>query len=129
MTGLDYAGYLTGGKNPNLGERRRYQLRRAVRRIHSTGGGSGVSGAPHHAVQLLRDLNGPWLLYDNETDPYQQKNLVNDPAMRTLRETLDAQLTAKLKRNGDTFQSADYYLEKFGYADKVNARGTLPTTP
>ena len=27
----------------------------------------------------MRSLEGPWLLYDNEADPYQQNNVLGEP--------------------------------------------------
>jgi len=43
----------------------------------------------------------PWLLYDNEKDPYQLKNLVDDPASAQERKELDAMLSGWLKRVGE----------------------------
>jgi arylsulfatase A-like enzyme len=48
-------------------------------------------------------LTGRWLLFDNVADPYQMKNLVNDPASKRLMETLDAAIVAWLKEAGDNF--------------------------
>ena len=52
-------------------------------------------------------LTGRWLLYDNEADPYQLKNLVNDPAQRPLMEKLDAAIEEWIKRSGDRFPYRD----------------------
>lgn len=46
---------------------------------------------------------GRWLLFDNEADPYQLKNLIHDPAQRPLIDGLDVAIMAWLKGNGDTF--------------------------
>ncbi len=37
-----------------------------------------------HTYARLAD-GGPWILFDNKNDPYQMKNLVNDPAHKKLR--------------------------------------------
>jgi arylsulfatase A-like enzyme len=65
-----------------------------------------------------RSLKGPWLLYDNQNDPYQTNNLVGNIEHKELAERLDAQLLAKLAKNRDAFKSgeehiADWGLEKF----------------
>ena len=36
-----------------------------------------------------RDLRGPWVLYDNEADPFQMKNLIDDPQHAELQQRLD----------------------------------------
>ncbi len=74
----------------------------------------------------VRDLAGPWLLFDDEADPYQQHNLVNTPENAALQATLDAQLQRKLKANGDEFLPAAPYIAKWGW--QVDARGTVPYT-
>jgi arylsulfatase A-like enzyme len=77
----------------------------------------------------VRDLKGPWLLYDNELDPYQQKNLANDPSAADVQKRLDDVLNRKLAAAHDEFRPADFYLEKWGYKDRVDAKGALPTKP
>ena len=77
----------------------------------------------------VRDLTGPWLLYDNETDPYQNDNLTGKPESAALQARLEALLQARLKQAHDEFLPADAYLTKWGYKDQVDATGTLPTKP
>jgi hypothetical protein len=72
----------------------------------------------------VRGLDGPWLLFDNQVDPYQLKNVVDSPEHKVLREKLDAQLSATLKERGDEFLPADAYIRKWGYT--VDASGTIP---
>ncbi len=47
------------------------------------------------------DDGTPWLLYDNQSDPLQMRNLIADPADEGLRKRLDAQLDLLLKQAGD----------------------------
>ena len=49
------------------------------------------------------ELDGRWCLYDNIADPYQMKNLLQDPANKELIEKFDAALIAWSKSTGDTF--------------------------
>lgn len=55
----------------------------------------------------------PWLLFDDVKDPHQMTNLATDPASAELREKLDAQLAALMKKNGDawSFNSNDLVEE------------------
>lgn len=41
-------------------------------------------------------VHGPWQLFDNQADPYQMKNLVNDPALATVQADCQKQLEAWL---------------------------------
>lgn len=45
----------------------------------------------------------PWMLYDLEADPYEMRNLVDDPAAEGLRNEMDGRLRALMERNGDTW--------------------------
>lgn len=47
--------------------------------------------------------NEPWVLFDDKADPHQMKNLAADPGAKDLREKLDAQLAALMKKNGDAW--------------------------
>ncbi len=69
----------------------------------------------------VRDLNGPWLLYDNDSDPYQLRNLVNDPGSESLRMELEGRLQRKLKFAEDTFESAASIVEKYNI--RLNEEG------
>jgi len=63
----------------------------------------------------VRGLEGPWLLFDDRQDPHQLNNLVSRPEYAALRDELDAQLQAQLKRIGDDFRPARHYVELWGY--------------
>jgi len=67
--------------------------------------------------------DGPWLLFDNEADPYQMNNLVDDPAMADIRQFLAKRLHAELDRQGDAFESGLVYCERLGYT--LNENGTV----
>lgn len=72
----------------------------------------------------VRSLAGPWLLYDNENDPYQMENLVNQPAHAGLQADLEAEVREWLRRTGDDFQPREVYWERFGY--EVDERKQMP---
>ena len=65
---------------------------------------------PRHT--FVRSLQGPWLLYDNETDPYQKHNLVKEASARPLLARFERMLDAKLKQAGDEFLPGASYVEK-----------------
>ncbi len=72
----------------------------------------------------VRDSNGPWLLYDNESDPYQMNNRVDDPAYREIRDQLEAELQRQLTRNRDDFPTAEQARARFNY--EVGKSGDTP---
>ena len=47
--------------------------------------------------------NGRWLLFDNKSDPYQQKNLAEDAAHKPLMDGFDMELKVWVKTTGDPF--------------------------
>jgi arylsulfatase A-like enzyme len=126
VEGLDYSKYLGGGPNPGdgatvltcvspFGEWDRRKGGKEYRAVRTT------------RYTFVRDLNGPWLLFDDQEDPYQMHNLVNDPADADLQAKLDATLQRKLRDEHDEFLPGDEYIKKWGW--KVNADGTAPTAP
>ncbi|MFQ5811420.1 MAG: sulfatase [Armatimonadota bacterium] len=72
----------------------------------------------------VRALEGPWLLYDNEKDPYQLQNLVGETAHAALEAKLDADLEKWLERTNDDFQPREVYWRRFGY--EVDDRKQMP---
>lgn len=75
----------------------------------------------------VRSLDGPWLLFDDDRDPFQQDNLVDQPAHAALRADLDGRLQAALQRIGDDFRPAQDYIETWGY--EIGKHGSVPYTP
>ena len=74
---------------------------------------------PYRAVRtathtLIRQKDGPTLLFDDAADPYQMTNLAEKPECAALRQSLDAQLDAQLKRIGDDFPTAAEALRRWG---------------
>jgi arylsulfatase A-like enzyme len=63
----------------------------------------------------VRTLDGPWLLYDNEADPYQLSNLVGQAAYQKVQAQLEDELQDWLCRLDDDFQPREVYWQRFGY--------------
>lgn len=126
VEGFDFTGYLRGGADPSGGA--------AVVQCPSPFGEftRAVGGKEYRAVRTarytyVRDLQGPWLLFDNERDPYQLKNLVNQADYAVEQARLEAELKRKLTAAHDEFRPGAEYIAKWGYT--VNATGTMPYTP
>jgi arylsulfatase A-like enzyme len=88
-----------------------------------------VSGKEFRGIRTarytyVRSINGPWLMYDNQVDPYQMTNLVNVPEHAGLQKTLEQQLQFELMKTGDKFLPRNHYLQKWGY--EVDKRGCIP---
>jgi arylsulfatase A-like enzyme len=62
----------------------------------------------------VRSIHGPWLLYDNEADPYQKQNLAGKDKFRELQARLEKVLDKKLKSAGDEFLPGSRYVERAG---------------
>jgi len=90
-------------------------------------GSSAYRGLRTARYTYVRSVEGPWVLYDNETDPYQLKNLIADPEYAPLRASLDDRLSAQLKAIGDDFQASEHYIEKWGYKT-VGAKQIIPVS-
>lgn len=86
-------------------------------------GGREYRGVRTRRYTYVRDLKGPWLLYDNETDSFQLNNLVNDPQFADVQARLEEELRKLLAKTGDDFQPGATYIAKWGYA--VDEHGTV----
>lgn len=67
---------------------------------------------------------GPWLLYDNEADPYQLSNLVDRAGWAHVRRDLAEELRCWLQAVGDDFAPREAYWERFGF--QVDEVGQIP---
>jgi arylsulfatase A-like enzyme len=125
VEGVNYADHIAGGPDPSDGAA-------LLSCMHPFGewsaerGGREYRGLRTRRHTYARDLSGPWLLYDNEADPFQMRNLAADPAAAELREDLDRRLTDKLRETGDDFRPGMEYIRQWGYT--VDASGTVPIT-
>ena len=89
----------------------------------------GVGGREYRGIRTARysycrALDGPWLLYDNEADPFQLTNLVDRPECAEAQRELDALLGRELEAIGDDFLPGMAYIERWGYP--LDDTGTVP---
>lgn len=87
-------------------------------------GGREYRGVRTERHTYCRTLDGPWLLFDNDADPWQLDNLVNRPEITTLQAELDALLQRELDALGDEFLDGMSYINKWGYP--LDDTGTVP---
>ncbi len=69
----------------------------------------GVRTRTHTYVE---DRHGPWLLYDDDRDPYQMTNLLSSASRPTVPPELRRELRDWLDRTGDRFEDTDYYRDR-----------------
>jgi arylsulfatase A-like enzyme len=72
----------------------------------------------------VRNVEGPWLLYDNQVDPYQMENLLGVAEHAELQRGLEHTLQSKLRERGDPFLPEEHYLREWGY--EVDDIGSIP---
>ena len=119
VEGFDFTSAMRGGVDPSGGAT-------IVRCISPFGEFTrSRGGREYRAVRTanhtyVRDLNGPWLLYDNQADPYQSENLVNKPQHAKLQRELELLLKKKLAEQRDEFRPGPEYVAKWGYQVDTN---------
>lgn len=87
-------------------------------------GGREYRGVRTKRYTYTRSLEGPWELFDNQEDPFQQRNLVAEAAQRGLRDELEDKLRARLTATGDDFAPGPELLKRCGYrVDKSESVG------
>lgn len=122
VEGHDFSAALSGGPDPSggaallasfhpFGEYARSDQARAYRGVRT------------RKYSYIRALEGPWLLYDDEADPYQMKNLIDLPEYALVQAELELQLQTKLRERGDEFLDGWSYIKRWGY--EVDATGTV----
>lgn len=90
-------------------------------------GGREYRGVRTVRYTYVRSLDGPWLLYDNESDPYQMENLCNTPGAASVQAHLDGLLNQILDDVGDEFLPGAEYVRRWGY--ETDEHGTVPYKP
>jgi arylsulfatase A-like enzyme len=123
VEGMDYSGYMRGKRNPSDNAALIWCVAPFGEYTRSVGGRE-FRGLRTERFTYVRDLKGPWLLFDNTKDPLQTTNLAARIDTARERKKLDRLLDAKLRQAHDSFLPADDYIKKWGWP--VNERGTVP---
>jgi len=87
-------------------------------------GGREYRGVTNGNYTYVRDLLGPWLLFDNIKDPFQLNNLVNSLTNQKLQKRMEKALTKELSKRKDEFLPGMKYIEKWNYV--VDETETIP---
>ena len=87
-------------------------------------GGQEYRGIRTASHTYCRNLAGPWLLYDNDADPYQLQNLVGKAEYAETEAELETLLQRELDAVGDDFFDGMSYINKWGYP--LDDTGTVP---
>jgi arylsulfatase A-like enzyme len=74
----------------------------------------------------VRDRGGPWLLYDNQQDPFQLHNRCGDAQYANEQARLDGLLLHMLAERVDAFLAGVDYMKQWGYP--ADESGTVPFT-
>ena len=78
-------------------------------------GGREFRGIRTNRYTYVKDLKGPWLLYDNERDPFQMDNLIGKAGFTKLENSMETILMKKLAERNDSFLPADKYMTQWNY--------------
>jgi hypothetical protein len=87
-------------------------------------GGREYRGLVTTRYTYVKDLKGPWLLFDNVKDPFQLHNLVGQAAHAKVQQQLEAALQATLAQRRDAFRPGMDYVRQWKYV--VDDTGTVP---
>lgn len=71
----------------------------------------------------VRTIEGPWILYDNFNDPYQLKNIINQPEKKEIQEELDRMMIEHMNKIDDKLISNEEMHRKFNI--EVDHRGKV----
>ncbi|MCC2686540.1 MAG: sulfatase, partial [Paenibacillaceae bacterium] len=123
VEGTDYAPYLRGEADLQV-EAALLACISPFGEFRRVDGGREYRGIRTVRYTYVRDLNGPWLMYDNERDPYQLTNVCGLAEYAEQQRQLDELLTRMLRERGDEFLPGEEYIRRWGYV--TDAHGTVP---
>lgn len=115
VQGTNYATILSGKQKPTGDEAALLQVPVPFHENNFLNGGKEYRGIRTKQYTYVRDLKGPWLLYDNAKDPYQLNNLIGLREYAPLQAKLEKALLAKLAEARDRFLTADEYMREWNY--------------
>jgi arylsulfatase A-like enzyme len=114
VEGSDYSKIITGEENPD-NEAVLIQCPVPFHQWNYSVGGREYRGVRTKRFTYVRDLNGPWLLYDNLADPYQMNNLIGLDEYIFIQSDLENQLDQLLIKTNDKFLTGAEYMKMWNY--------------
>ena len=124
--GMDFSGYIQGNEDPADGAAVIACLHPFGEWARTRHGGIEYRGIRSKRYTYVRSIKGPWLLYDNQEDPYQMNNLIGESEYTSLQQDLENWLQQKLVAMNDEFLPGMEYIKKWHYV--VDQNGTVPYT-
>jgi len=113
VEGSNLAPYMTGQKRDDLTREALISLPVPITEARRYGF-SEYRGLRTTRYTYLRNIKGPWLLYDNQQDPYQKRNLIGHAETKKVQMDLEKKLLAQLKLRKDEFLPAGDYIARAG---------------
>ncbi len=123
VEGIDYSAVLLG-KKKNKVKQTLISCAQPFGQWDRRKGGKEYRGIVTDRYTYARDLNGPWVLFDNEKDPFQMNNLVGKPEFKSLQAKLEKGLVGELALRKDAFLPGGDYIKKWNYV--VDESETVP---
>lgn len=114
VEGNDYSEVLTGKEQPE-NDAVLIQCPVPFHQWNYQRGGREYRGVRTKRYTYVRDLNGPWLLYDNLQDPFQMNNLTGLDEYIYIQGELENKLQKLLQKTGDKFLPAHEYMKMWNY--------------
>ena len=115
VEGHDFSGALVNRKTALLPDAALIMLPVPFHEWNFMHDGREYRGIRTERYTYARDLTGPWLLYDNQADPYQLQNLIGKTEHKAIQTRLDKRLTTELRQRKDAFLPADAYMKQWNY--------------
>ncbi|MDP1815153.1 MAG: sulfatase [Leadbetterella sp.] len=123
VEGLDFSGELKGRKKDKVSQTL-IACYQPFGQWDRQRGGKEYRGVYTGKYTYTRDLNGPWLLFDNEKDPFQMNNLIGKPEFAILQNDMEERLKSELQKRNDKFEPGMEYIKKWKYI--VDNTETVP---
>lgn len=115
IEGSDYSNVISGEEKPE-NESVLIQCPVPFHQWNYSVGGREYRGVRSSRYTYARDLKGPWLLYDNLTDPFQMNNLLGLDEYIFIQADLEKQLQKLLEKTNDKFLPGAEYMKMWNYS-------------
>lgn len=121
--GRDFSEVLLGRKAPDPDTSAVLSCYSPFHQMTRARGGREYRGLRTLTHTYVAHPDGPWFLFDNAADPFQQRNLAQDPAFAPLCKELDRRLRKRLEELRDPFETGPQLLARFHV--RLNDKGDV----
>ena len=123
VEGIDFSGVLKGIKKDKITQTL-IACYQPFGQWDRSKGGKEYRGIYTGKYTYTKDLNGPWLLFENEKDPFQLNNLIGKPEIAVIQKDVELRLKSELVKRKDEFKPGMEYIKKWKYT--VDETETVP---